>query len=104
MSGVIDLPCGCTMDDYSGLALYVCQACRERKKRQETSERDSVLQVGTSDGLDCPLCAKMGPKEVYEKWGFDYEARYKDTCKAHRPLMLERMEDGLNKLKELLAD
>ena len=70
----------------------------------QTKQDNDDSKSHTNDGLDCPLCAKMGPKEVYKKWGFDYEARYKDTCKAHRPLMLERMEDGLKKLKELLAD
>jgi len=73
----------------------LCDKCREKEE---------ASAVALSDGLDCHLCAKMTPTEVYKKWGFDYEARYKATCKEHRPLMLERMENGLNKLKELLAD
>ena len=74
------------------------------KKRNEQKDDDYKKGKGLSAGLDCHLCAKMTPTEVYKKWGFDYEARYKATCKEHRPLMLERMENGLTKLKELLAD
>ena len=71
----------------------------------DQAKQDNVVSKSrTNDGLDCHLCAKMTPTEVYKKWGFDYEARYKATCKEHRPLMLERMENGLTKMKELLAD
>ena len=56
------------------------------------------------DGLDCHLCAKMKPLEIYEKWGGDIEKRYYDTCKKHRPVMIERLEYALKEVKKLMAN
>ena len=54
MRPITKLPCGCSYDKRTGTPFYTCQDHDSGRKGQETSERDSVLQVGTSDGLSLP--------------------------------------------------
>ena len=94
MGTIATIECGCQMDSETGETTYACQECRRRWKKQETSERDSVLQVGTSDGLK-----SLGLAKELAEIGIE-------SCRlAGNTRMVERLEGeitGLEKAAQII--